>query len=95
MTQLYYTAPTDEVFNEVKERAIDLWFTLGSEPSYAREKISRIENIGNVQDNVMYMVAMFDANNQRKLANLLSEEARKAIRERMVDGGNPSYSIPF
>ena len=93
--KLYYTPPTDEQFNELKEKAIEIWSPMGDEPSYAEEKIGRIKNIQNVQDNFMYMVAMFDQNNQRKLAEKLSPETRKAVRERMIDGGNPEYLIPF
>ena len=93
--KLYYTAPTDKQFNELKEKAIEIWSVMGDEPSYSQEKIGRIKDIRNVQDNFMYMVAMFDQNNQAKLANKLSEETRKAVRERMIDGGNPEFLIPF
>jgi tRNA splicing endonuclease len=93
--KLYYTAPSDEQFAELKEKAIALWSTMGDEPSYREEKIGRIKDIENVQDNFMYMVAMFDINNQRKLAETLSAETRLAVRERMIDGGNPEYLIPF
>ena len=93
--KLYYTAPSDEMFNEMKEKAMELWSTMGDEPSYAEEKIGRIKDISNIQDNFMYMAAMFDHENQVKLADLLSTETRLAVRERMVDGGQPSEYIPF
>ena len=95
MTKLYYTPPTDEQFNELKEKAIEIWSVMGDEPSYSQEKIGRIKDILNVQDNFMYMVAMFDHNNQGKLAAKLTDETRKAVRDRMVDGGQPEYLIPF
>lgn len=95
MTKLYYTAPSDEIFNEVKEKAIEVWKELDSHPSYLAEKVGRVKEVNNIEDNVMYMVAMFDHGNQTKLAEKLSPEARTALRERMVDGGNPSYIIPF
>ena len=89
MSQLYYTPPTDEQFEELKREAIKIWQTLGDEPSYAEEKISRIKDIGNVSDNFMFIVAGFDMHNQRLLANNLSDETRLAVRERMIDGGQP------
>lgn len=92
-TKLYYTAPQDSIFDEVKARAIDLWKTMGDEPSYAEEKIACIKDIGNIEDNLMYIVAMFDSKNQSKLAETLTHESREAIRMRMIDGGNPEYSI--
>lgn len=95
MPNLYYTPPTDEQFNEVKEKAIELWSIMGDEPSYSEKKIARIKDIENISDNFMYMVAMFDVGNQGRLAEKLSEETRKAIRERMIDGGNPLEYIRF
>lgn len=95
MTSLYYTAPSDEIFEEVKNEAIDLWENLDSHPSYIEEKTNRIRDIKNVGDNVMYIVAMFDFGNQAKLAGTLSVVARAAVRDRMRDGGQPLFAIPF
>ena len=95
MSKLYYTPPTDEQFNTLKACAITIWGGMGSEPSYSREKIARIKDIKNVSDNFMYMVAMFDINNQQKLANLLPDDVKEAVRERMIDGGQPEEFIVF
>ena len=98
MMQLYYTAPTQEIFDEVKEKAIEVWtegYPEDTSPFYAQEKVSRIKDLENVQDNVMYMVAMFDINNQHLLSRKLSEEAKEAIRSRMIDGGSPVEFIVF
>lgn len=72
-----------------------MWKEKDSHPSYIEEKVSDIERIGNIQDNVMSIVARFDSGNMALLAEKLSPEARTALRERMVDGGNPEYMIPF
>ncbi len=96
--KLYYTPPRQELFEAVKSRAMELWKEVDSDNDkfgYATEKINQIKDIQNVGDNFMYIVAMFDIDNQRLLANRLAEETRTAIRERMIDGGNPSYLIPF
>jgi len=98
MTQLYYEAPSDEVFEEVKQKSMELWIAEYPEetsPFYAKEKVSEIENLRNIQDNVMSIVARFDGHNMVKLANKLSPEARLSIRERMMDGGSPEFLIPF
>ena len=98
MTKLYYTPPTDEVFEEVKKSAIDLWterYPEETSPFYAKEKVDRIKDWQNVGDNVMSLVAMFDNSNMVLLAQKLSTEARNAIRERMIDGGNSEEYIPF
>lgn len=93
--KLYYTPPAQDQFNELKEKAIEIWSTMGDEPSYSQEKIGRIKDIHNVGDNFMYMVAMFDIHNQLKLADMLSEETRYQVRIRMIDGGQPLVMIPF
>lgn len=93
--ELYYTPPTDEQFNELKEKAIELWSTMGDEPSYSQEKISRIKDLENVGDNFMYMVAMFDINNQYLLAQELDIQTRDEIKKRMLDGGASRQFMVF
>lgn len=98
MSDLYYTAPSDELFNELKAACIENWKEVDHDNDkfgYATQKINRIKDIVNVQDNFMYMVAMFDQDNQALLAQKLSPECRLAIRERMLDGGQPEYLIAF
>ena len=89
MKSLYYTAPTDEQFEEVKAKCIQIWNTYDNTYGYATEKIDRIKNLKNISDNVMFMIAMFDMNNMTTLSILLSPETRKEIRDRFVSGGNP------
>ena len=96
--KLYYTAPVDFEFNELKAKAIELWREVDSDNDkygYASEKINAIKDIGNIKDNFMYMVAMFDYKNQTLLAEKLSATTRKAVRDRMIDGGQPLQFIPF
>lgn len=95
MSRLYYTPPSEEQFNEVKGKAIEIWNDFSNEYGYVDEKVNSIKDIANVQDNFMYMVAMFDMDNQRKLANKLSDETKQAVRERMIDGGQPKNLIFF
>lgn len=93
--KLYYTPPSQEFFEEVKAKAIEIWNGYDDAYGYASEKTGRIEAMQNIQDNVMYIVAMFDHINQRKLADKLSPETRKAVRDRMIDGGNSLKDIVF
>lgn len=46
--ELYYTPPPEEVFNEVKEKATEVWKELNSHPSYEKEKLDRITDLPNV-----------------------------------------------
>lgn len=96
--KLYYTPPDDNLFEELKAKAIELWterYPEETSPFYAKEKIDRIKDIGNIQDNFMYIVAMFDIENQQLLADKLSMETRWAVSERMIDGGTPPEFIVF
>jgi len=95
MSKLYYVPPTYDQFNELKEKAIEIWSTMGDEPSYSQEKIGRIKDIQNVGDNFMYMVAMFDQNNQQILSDKLENDTRRAVAERLKDGGSPDYYNVF
>jgi hypothetical protein len=97
-TKLYYTPPRRELFEAVKSRAMELWKEVDTDNDkygYATEKINRIKDLENVGDNFMTIVAMFDIHNQRLLANRLAEETKVAIRERMIDGGQPAEFIVF
>jgi len=95
MKDVYYEAPTDEQFEEVKAKCIEIWNTYDDTYGYATEKIDRVKNMENIQDNVMSIIAMFDPNNMTKLSILLSSETRKAISDRMISGGNPPEYNPF
>lgn len=95
MTKLYYTPPSDEIFDDLKQACIKLWQTMDNEYGYVNEKVNAIKDIGNVADNFMYMVAMFDMNNQRRLKTEigLKPETVEAINERLIDGGSPEYLL--
>lgn len=95
MSKLYYTPPKQELFDEVKQKAKEVWFEGYDDQRYLEEKVGRIDGLQNVGDNFMYIVAMFDIHNQGRLAVKLSEETRNAVRERMIDGGNPPEYIRF
>lgn len=87
MSKLYYTPPSEEIFNEVKKAAIKIWKTYDNKGGYVDDKVGRIKDIKNVSDNLMYIVAMFDSHNQRNLSVMISDEAREAISRRLKSGG--------
>lgn len=87
--ELYYTPPSDELFEEVKAAAIRIWETYDNTYGYVDEKVNRIKDIPNVSDNFMYIVAMFDTWNQKRLVNTISEDAIKAISDRYMSGYDP------
>jgi len=92
--ELYYTPPSNELFEEVKEASMNVWNGYDDTHGYATEKVNRIKDLNNVGDNFMYMVSMFDIYNQVKLSSYLSEESKKAVRERLLDGGvEPQYIV--
>jgi len=85
MTQnSYYTAPSDKVFNDIKANATKIWQGYDDTYGYATEKIDRIKDITNVKDNYMYMVSMFDSDNQAKLIDLVDNETATKIFEAMA-----------
>lgn len=87
--KLYYTAPSDQVFEDMKKACLEVWKQYENEPGdYYESKVSQIKDIGNIKDNFMYMFAMFDSINQRKCVDLLNEQTKQELRERIIDGGN-------
>lgn len=77
----YYDAPSDEIFNEIKEKSIEIWKTYDDTYGYASEKIGYVESITNVRDNWGTIVGMFDWQNQAKLLAKLSPEAKEKVQE--------------
>lgn len=77
----YYDAPSDEIFNEIKTAAIEIWQTYDDEFGCATQKITKVNSLENVRDNWGYIVGMFDWNNQQKLVAKLSPEARAKVME--------------
>jgi len=77
----YYTAPPDHVFEEIRQAAIKIWQEYDDTYGYATGKIETIRNIGNVQDNAWFIVAMFDARNITKLLDMVSDETAAMIRD--------------
>lgn len=92
--KLYYTPPSDEAFEELKNVAISVWQQYENE-DYRNEKVGKIKDIQNISDNFMFIFAMFSIDNQRLIGMLLKEETRQAIRERLIDGGQPDWAMPF
>ena len=88
MEQLYYTAPTDTAFEEMKKACIEVWGQYKESPgNYYEEKLSRIQDITNIKDNFVYMFAMFDVGNQRKVVALLSESTKEELKVRQGCAG--------
>lgn len=91
MSNLYYIAPEQELFDEVKKAAMKIWRGYDDTYGYATEKIDSIKDLENIEDNLMCMVSMFDIMNQAQLALALSVEANNAIFDRLVAGGMEPY----
>lgn len=95
---IYYTPPSDQCFDELKEKAMELWHEVDTDNDkygYATEKCNRIKDIKNVSDNFMYIVRMFDTHNQRILAIKLSPDTSNQVYIRFAEGGMPSEFNPF
>jgi hypothetical protein len=75
----YYKAPKQEVFEEIKKKAIELWNTYDNQFGYVDEKVGQIKDIKNIGDNTGYIVAMFDHINQSKLYDMVGEESKEYI----------------
>ena len=89
---------TDEQFEEIRENAMKLWKIVdidNNKHRYTTIKIEQIKDIKNISDNFMYIIQMFDIQNQHKLAENLSETTRKVIRQEMKKHKTPEQLIVF
>jgi hypothetical protein len=77
----YNDTPSDELFNELKQAAIEIWKTYDDEFGYATEKIDQVNSLSNFKDNWGTFVGMFDIHNQRKLYDAVSPEAQALVDE--------------
>lgn len=77
----YYKTPKLDIFNQIKEKSIELWNTYDNEFWYVDEKVDRIKDIENYKDNVWFIVWMFDTFNQYRLLQLLEWDAQELLRE--------------
>jgi len=77
----YYEAPSDKIFNEIRDNACDIWRTYDDTYGYATENIERLNELTNFKDNWGTMVGMFDLPNQMKLLAKLSPEAQDKVRQ--------------
>ena len=78
MTELdYYKAPTQEIFDDIKSRCIEIWKTYDDQFGYASEKVNSIKDLTNIRDNCLSIVARFDTNNMRKLLKLIEPKSRE------------------
>lgn len=80
----YYTAPSDEIFEDIKKAAITIWKEYDDTYGYATEKVNRIKDIPNVSDNWAYMIAMFDHWNQNKLYKKVKREDTQELINRLL-----------
>ena len=78
----YYIPPTQEIFDEIKQACISVWSTMDDTYGYATDKTNCIKDLKNVQDNAMYMFAMFDIINQAKVFQQLSFASKEFIYSR-------------
>lgn len=81
----YYEAPPQEIFEEIKSKAIEIWQTYDNTYGYVDEKVNRIKDIKNVKDNAWYMIAMFDMHNIRRLYNMVNEQTKAKIKEMLIE----------
>lgn len=75
----YYIPVSDNTFAEIKVNAIEIWKEYDDTYGYATEKIQKVNSLGNIGDNALTIIAMFDHFNIIKLLSRLSDRAKKEL----------------
>lgn len=71
--------PSQEIYNEMKSIATQIWETYDNQYGYVTEKLNYINRIDNIQDNAMVFYRMFDNNNQETFRANASNEVLEYI----------------
>lgn len=84
----YDEAPPEDVFNEIKEKCIEYWKeNFNDENGYVTAKINRINKIKNVDNDFLFMVNMFDTQNEKFCIQGMNPKARAWIRATKISLG--------
>lgn len=90
--KLYYTAPEDYIFEELKQEVISLRIEI--DPEFHHEKTTALERIQNVRDNFMYIFGTLDMRNQLKIFKRISKKCQEEINKRLpTNYWEESFSI--
>ncbi len=73
--------PTQEIFDEMKSIASDIWNTYDNSYGYVDEKMERINSFDNIQDNAMVFYRMFDGYNKKTFKDKASPQVLKYIKK--------------
>ena len=68
--KLYYITPSKSVFDEVQRMAVRVWDRYDDEDK--NDNVSKILGMENNHDNIMYIINMFDKDNQEILFDNIS-----------------------
>jgi hypothetical protein len=72
--------PSQEIYNEMKSIATQIWETYDNRYGYVTEKLGYINSIDNIQDNAMVFYRMFDSQNQETFRVNASNEVLNYIK---------------
>lgn len=74
-------APSDEIFEDMKKAATEIWSTYDNTYGYVDEKMERVNNLKNVKDNAMILYRMFDHWNQAIMREKLHINSLQYIKQ--------------
>lgn len=74
-----FETPSQEIFEDLKQAATQIWNTYDDTYGYRTEKLDRVNSISNYADNAMVTYRMFDGSNQTKMRALVSEKTLEYI----------------
>ena len=75
--------PSQEIFDELKAIATEIWNTYDNQHGYVDEKLERLSYLTNIQDNAMICYRMFDTQNQTTFFFKSSSEVKNYIKNNL------------
>jgi hypothetical protein len=81
--KIMFETPTQEIFDEMKIIATEIWNTYSDEHGYRTEKLNYINSFENIEDNAMIFFRMFDWNNQQIFISKSTNDIVEYIKNNM------------
>ncbi len=76
---------TDEIFEDLKACAIQVWSKYDDTHGYRSEKTNYLTRLTNISDNYRAIIQMMDTSNQRELFTLVKLETQMFLRAFYMD----------
>lgn len=81
----------EKSFSEIKTKAIELWKLSSNSEPYIETKIERIKDLKFSEENLEYIISMFDIYNLKRLVNMVERVDSQGILAKRIKEENNAW----